>query len=90
MEEKGDVEAYYNFLRAKSGLISIKDDVNYLSKKLRDLRNQRNEILRSSMSPGLKETLTDQINKEMNYLTASVPVLEKIADRSSMDLFNYP
>ena len=90
LEEKGDVEAYYNFLRAKSGLISIKDDVNYLSRKLRDLRNERDEILRSSMSPGLKESLSDQINKEMNYLTASVPILEKIADRSSMDLFNYP
>jgi len=77
-------------LQAKSGILSIKKDVDYLSKKLRDLRTQRNEILRSSMSPGLKETLADQINREMNYLTASVPILERIADRSSMDLFDYP
>ena len=90
LEEKGDVEGYHNFLQAKSGLLSIKKDVDYLSRKLRDLRRQRDEILRSSMSPGLKETLADQINREMNYLTASVPILERIADRSSMDLFDYP
>jgi len=90
LEEKGDVEGYHNFLQAKSGLLSIKKDVDYLSRKLRDLRKQRDEVLRSSMSPGLKETLADQINREMNYLTASVPILERIADRSSMDLFDYP
>ena len=90
LEEKGDVEGYHNFLQAKSGILSIKKDVDYLSRKLRDLRRQRDEILRSSMSPGLKETLADQINREMNYLTASVPILERIADRSSMDLFDYP
>jgi len=90
LEEDGDFEAYHNLLQAKSGLLSIEKDVDYLSKKLRDLRSQRDEILRSSMSPGLKEQLTDQINREMNYLTASVPVLERIADRSSIDLFDYP
>jgi hypothetical protein len=90
LEREGDVEGYHNLLQAKSGLLSIKKDVDYLSKKLRDLRRQRDEVLRSSMSPGLKETLADQINREMNYLTASVPILERIADRSSMDLFDYP
>ena len=90
LEREGDVEGYHNLLQAKSGLLSIKKDVDYLSEKLRDLRRQRDEVLRSSMSPGLKEALADQINREMNYLTASVPILERIADRSSMDLFDYP
>ena len=90
LEREGDVEGYHNLLQAKIGLLSIKKDVDYLSEKLRDLRRQRDEVLRSSMSPGLKEALADQINREMNYLTASVPILERIADRSSMDLFDYP
>ena len=41
LEEDGDFEAYHNLLQAKSGLLSIKKDIDYLGDKLRDLRKQR-------------------------------------------------
>ena len=90
LEKSGDVDAYYNYLKAKSSVLSIKNDVNYISKRLKELRDQKNEMLISTMSEDLKESYVDQINKEMNYLTASTPILQKLADRGPLEFMSYP
>jgi len=77
-------------LYAKSGLVAIEKDVRYITKRLKKIRDQRNIILKSNMSADLKQEYMDQFKKEIDYLTASAPILEKIANRSPTDIFNYP
>ena len=77
-------------LYAKSGLVAIEKDVRYITKRLKKIRDQRSIVLQSNMSADLKQEYMDQFKKEIDYLTASAPILEKIANRSPTDIFNYP
>tara|TARA_R110000824_G_scaffold123219_1_gene280836 strand:+ start:13078 stop:21522 length:8445 start_codon:yes stop_codon:yes gene_type:complete len=90
LEEREEIETYQKLLYAKSGLVAIEKDVRYITKRLKKIRDQRSIVLQSNMSADLKQEYMDQFKKEIDYLTASAPILEKIANRSPTDIFNYP
>jgi len=83
LEEDGRYDELEALLRAKGHLSGLSNDVNYISKNLSRLRDQRLEIERlpaSVMSGKEKREAIDAILEEMSYYTDTVSELKRYAD----------
>jgi len=64
-------------------LLAIEKDVDYISRQLTKLRNERQEIERAPLSLISAEEKTEEINRileEMDYYVRDVPKLKKYAN----------
>tara|TARA_R110000782_G_scaffold198381_1_gene287411 strand:- start:166 stop:3522 length:3357 start_codon:yes stop_codon:yes gene_type:complete len=83
LEEDKRYDELEALLRAKGHLAGLSNDVNYISKNLSKLRDQRLEIERlpaSVMSGKEKREAIDAILEEMSYYTDTVSELKRYAD----------
>ena len=83
LEEAKRYDELEAVLRSKGHLLAIEKDVDYISKQLTKLRNERQEIERAPLSLISAEEKTEEIERileEMDYYVRDVPKLKKYAN----------
>ena len=83
LEEAKRYDELEAVLRSKGHLLAIEKDVDYISRQLTKLRNERQEIERAPLSLISAEEKTEEINRileEMDYYVRDVPKLKKYAN----------
>jgi L-fucose mutarotase/ribose pyranase (RbsD/FucU family) len=60
-------------------LIAVKRNVDHLNKVMRNYRDQKEAILKSTLEPEVKRQLIDQLDSSINKTLEVIPILRRAA-----------
>ena len=78
-EREGDAEKITEIVTKRGTVLALENEVKRIRQQLKEVREQKNEILRSSIDPEAKRELLNIIRQQELAITAAVPILRKIA-----------
>jgi len=81
LEDQGRFDEAEALERARSNILDVKRDVNFLNKRIRRLRKEKDEVLRSDdYDAEEKAEVRREIDADINELLEYMPELMKEAD----------
>ena len=78
LEKNGRIEEYQKFTYGREHLIDLEGDFNKISKELREMRNDKYEILQADLDPDVKRLRVDEIDAQINEYLDMVPLLKEL------------
>ena len=78
-EREGDVEKITEIATKRGTVLALENEVKKIRQQLKEVREQKNEILRSPIDPEVKRELLNIIRQQELAITAAVPILRQIA-----------
>ena len=80
LQRQGRYDELNAFLKTRQGILEIRDNVNYISKRMAEYRAQRDQIQRSQIDPATKKEMLELLEAEVNLMLRVAPELKRIAD----------
>ena len=77
-EKQGDAEKMKEIAQERASLLALEDTMKDIRNDLKEVREQKNQILRSAMDPSRKRELLNIIREEELAITATIPILRQI------------
>jgi len=80
LRRQGRYDELSAFLKTRQGLLEIRDNVNYISKRMAEYRLQRDQIQRSGWDAASKRDMLEDLEAEIDLMLRMAPELKKMAD----------
>jgi hypothetical protein len=80
LRRQGRYDELSAFLKTRQGLLEIRENVNYISKRMSEYRLQRDQIQRSPIDPVAKREMLEVLEAEIDLMLRLAPELKKMAD----------
>jgi len=79
LREDGRVDELNAYIMENQNLIAVKRNVDHLNKVMRNYRDQKEAILKSTLEPEVKRQLIDQLDSSINKTLEVIPILRRAA-----------
>ena len=77
-EKEGDVDKIIEVRTERPKLLALEESMKDIRNQLKEVRQQKNQILNSPIDPSKKRELLNIIRQQELAITAAVPVLRQI------------
>jgi CHASE3 domain sensor protein len=77
-EKQGDAEKMQEIVEERASLLGLEDTMKDIRNDLKEIRQQKNQILRSAIDPSRKRELLNIIREQELAITATMPILRQI------------
>jgi hypothetical protein len=85
LAEKGEIDEYKKYLKGREIILGMATDVRYIEKRLKIIREQREQIRRSTFSPDEKRAVIDILDLEEKEILVGASILSK---KANLPMFN--
>lgn len=79
LREEGRVDELNAYLMENQSILGIKSGVDVLNKRMKQYRDQKEAILKSTLDPEVKKELIDDLDASINQTLQVVPILKRAA-----------
>jgi len=79
LREDGRVDELQAYIMENQGLLGVKSGVDFLNKRMKYYRDQKEAILKSTLDPDVKKELIDDLDASINQTLQVVPILKRAA-----------
>jgi hypothetical protein len=79
LREDGRVDELQAYLMENQTILGIKSGVDVLNKRMKQYRDQKEAILKSTLDPDVKKELIDDLDASINQTLQVVPILKRAA-----------
>ena len=77
-EKEGDLEKIKEIAESRATLVSLSESLKTIRNNLNDIRQTKNEIIRSNIDPAKKRELLETIRLQEIAITSAIPQLRKM------------
>ena len=77
-EKQGDTEKMQEIVEERASLLGLEDTMKGIRNDLKEVRQQKNQILKSNIDPSVKRELLNSIRERELAITVALPSLRKI------------
>jgi hypothetical protein len=79
LREDGRVDELNAYLMENQSILGIKSGVDVLNKRMKQYRDQKEAVLKSTLDPEVKKELIDDLDASINQTLQVVPILKRAA-----------
>jgi hypothetical protein len=79
LREDGRVDELQAYLMENQSILGIKSGVDVLNKRMKQYRDQKEAVLKSTLDPDVKKELIDDLDASINQVLQVVPILKRAA-----------